>query len=192
MKQWQKVQSELSKELLKFSKEVIDNFGTYDQLVEFAVKCDIPLTWVDRVKKDYPTDSQRVVNQVFYECWDRCNLNLCKKIQLIQVAFRYIGKPAIFNRIIYTCPDVEMLLDHAIQDKMPPLFDADSRTGMPKPYALDSVETLARKKIKMGKMTEVQHGLIHLLSEMITSQDHYETLCESLEMPAEYGPMAKP
>ena len=69
------------------------------------------------------------MNQVFYEWWDRCNLNLCKKIQMIQVAFGYIGKPAIFNRIIYTCPDVEMLLDHAIQDKMPPLFNADSRTG---------------------------------------------------------------
>ena len=105
---------------------------------------------------------------------------------MIQVAFGYIGKPAFFNRIIYTCPDVEMLLDHAIQDKMPPLFDADSRTGMPKPHALDSVETLACEKIKTGKITEVKHGLIHLLSEMITSQDHYETLCESLEMPPEY------
>ena len=27
---------------------------------------------------------------------------------------------------------------------------------------------------------------------MITSRDHYETLCESLEMPPEYGEMAKP
>ena len=111
---------------------------------------------------------------------------------MIQVAFEYIGKPAIFNRIIYTCPDVEMLLGHAMQDKMPPLFNADSRTGTPKPHVLESVETLAREKIKTGKITEVQHGLIHLLSEMITSQDHYETLCEFLEMPPEYGPMAKP
>ena len=57
-KQWQKVQGELSKELLKFSKDVIENIGTYDQLVDFAMKCDIPLTWVDRAKEDYPTDSQ--------------------------------------------------------------------------------------------------------------------------------------
>ena len=148
VKQWQKVQSELSKELLKFSKDIMENIGTYEQLVEFAVKCDIPLTWVDRVKEDYPTDSRLVVNQVFYEWWDRCNLNLCKKIQMIQVAFGYIGKPAIFNRIIYTCPDVEMLFDHAIQDKMPPLFNADSRTGTPKPHVLESVETLACKKDK--------------------------------------------
>ena len=192
VKRWQKVQSELSKELLKFSKDVMENIGTYDQLVNFAMKCDIPLTWVDRAKEDYPTDSMLVVNQVFYEWWDRCNLNLCKKIQMIQVAFGYIGKPAIFNRIIYTCADVEMLLDHTIQDKMPPLFNADSRTGMQKPHILESVEMLACKKIKAGKITAVQHDLIHLLSEMITSQDHYETLCESLEMPPEYGQMAKP
>ena len=101
VKQWQKVQSKLSKELLKFSKDVTENIGRYDQLVEIAVKCDIPLTWVDRAKEDYPTDSRLVVNQVFYEWWDRCNLNMCKKIQMIQVAFGYIGKPAIFNRIIY-------------------------------------------------------------------------------------------
>ena len=67
---------------------------------------------------------------------------------MIQVAFGYMGKPAIFNRIIYTCPDVEMLLDHAIQDKMPPLFNADSRTGTQKPHVLESVETLAQRKDK--------------------------------------------
>ena len=93
---------------------------------------------------------------------------------------------------MYTCPDVEMLLDHALQDKMPPLFNADSSTGMPKPHILESVETLVCEKIKAGKITAGQHDLIHLLSEMITSRDHYETLCESLEMPPEYGQMAKP
>ena len=152
-KPWQKVQSELRKELLKFSKDVVENIGTYGQLAKFAMKCDIPLTWVDRAKEDYPAESRIVVNQVFYEWWDRCNLNLCKKIQMIQVAFGYIGKPAIFNRIIYTCPDVEMLLDHTIQDKMPPLFNADNRTGTQKPHVLESVETLAHKKIKTGKIT---------------------------------------
>ena len=111
---------------------------------------------------------------------------------MLQEAFGYIGKPAIFNRIIYTCPDLEMLFDHATEDKMPPLFNADSRTGTQKTHVLESVETLASEKIKTGKITAVQHELIHLLSEMITSQDHYETLCHSLGMPPEYGPMAKP
>ena len=191
-KLWQKVQSELSKELSKFCKDITENIGTYSQLVEFAVKCDIPLTWLDRAKEDYPEDSQVVVNQVFYEWWDRCNLNLAKKLRMIQAAFGYIGKPAIFNRILYTCPDIEMLLDHALSDKMPPLIDGDGKTGTQKTHALESVEALAREKIKTGKITAVQHDLIHLLSEMISTQDHYETICDSLGVPPEYGPMAKP
>ena len=102
-KLWQKIQSELSKELFKFCKDVTENISTYSQLVDFAVKCDVPLTWLERAKEDYPEDSQVVVNKVFYEWWDRCNLNLGKKLQMIQAAFGYIGKPAIFNRILYTC-----------------------------------------------------------------------------------------
>ena len=76
VKWWQKIQSELCKELVKFCKDVTENIGTNDQIVEFAVKCDIPLTWVDRAKEDCPVDSRLAVNQVFYERWDRCNLNL--------------------------------------------------------------------------------------------------------------------
>ena len=142
------------------------------------MKCDIPLTWLDRAKEDYPEDSQVVVNQVFYEWWDRCNLNLAKKLRMIQAAFCYIGKPAIFNRIVYTCPDIELLLDHALLDRMPPLIGNDGKTGTQKTHALESVEALARKKIKTGKITAVQHDLIHLLSEMISTQDHYETISD--------------
>ena len=86
-KLWQKVQSELPKELFWFCKDITENIGTNDQLIEFAMKCDIPLTWVDRAKEDYLEDSRLMVNQVFYEWWDRCNLNMSKKIQMIQVAF---------------------------------------------------------------------------------------------------------
>ena len=49
-KLWQKIQSELSKELFNFCKDVTENISTYSQLVEFAVKCDIALTWLDRAK----------------------------------------------------------------------------------------------------------------------------------------------
>ena len=57
-KLWQQIQSELSKELFKFCKDVTKNIGTYSQLVDFAVKCDVPLTWLERAKEDYPQDSQ--------------------------------------------------------------------------------------------------------------------------------------
>ena len=191
-KLWQKIQSELSKELFQFCKDVTENIGTYSQLVDFAVKCDVPLTWLERAKEDYPDDSQSVVNKVFYEWWDQCNLNLGKKIQMIQAAFGYIGKPAIFNRILFTCPDLEILLEHATSDTMPPLIGGDGKTGAQKTHVLESVEVLAREKIKTGKITAVQHDIIHLLSKMISSQDHYETICDSLGVPPEYGPMAKP
>ena len=111
---------------------------------------------------------------------------------MIQAAFGYIGQPAIFNRIMYTCPDIELLLDHALLTRMPCLIgDNDGKTGAQKTHALESVEALAREKIKTGKITAVQHDLIHLLSEMISTQDHYETICDSLGVPPEYGPMAK-
>ena len=191
-KLWQKIQSELSKELFWFCKDVTENIGTYSQLVDFAVKCDVPLTWLERAKEDYPQDSQSVINKVFYEWWDRCNLNLGKKIQMIQAALGYIGKPAIFNRILYMCLDVEMLLDHAMSDTMPALTGGNGKTNTQKTHILESVEALAHEKIKTGKITAVQHDLIHLLSKMIHSQDHYETICDSLGVPPEYGPMAKP
>ena len=82
------------------------------------------LTWIDRAKEDYPNDSQSAINQVFYKWWDRSHLNLARKLKTIQAAFGYMGKPAIFNRIVYTCPDVEMLLGScSLQYKMPPLFN---------------------------------------------------------------------
>ena len=192
-KLWEKIQIELPKELSRFCKEIMENIGTYSQLVDFAAKCDVPLTWIDRAKEDYPDDSQSPINQVFYEWWDRSHLNIARKLRKIQAAFGYMGKPTIFNRIMYTCPDVEMLIDHALITRMPSLIGGkDGKTGATQAHLLESVDVLAQEKLKAGKITAVQHDLIHLLSEMICTQDHYETFCESLDMPPEYGPMAKP
>ena len=174
-------------------KEITENIGTYSELVDFAVKCNVPLTWIDRAKEDYPDDSQSAINQVFYEWWDRSHLNLARKLKMIQAAFGYMGKPVIFYRIVYTCPDVEMLLDHAVLTRMPSLIGGkNGKTGTTKAHPLESIEALAQEKLRAGKITAVQHDLIHLLSEMICTQDHYKTFCESLDMPPEYGPMAKP
>ena len=46
-KLWEKIQIELPKDLSRFCKEVTENIGTYSQLVDFAVKCDVP-THLDR------------------------------------------------------------------------------------------------------------------------------------------------
>ena len=77
-------------------------------MVDFAVKCDIPLSWLEREKEDYLQDSRVVVNKVFYEWWDRCNLNVGKKLQMIHAAVVCMSKLAVFNRIINKCPDLEM------------------------------------------------------------------------------------
>ena len=176
-----------------FAKKSLENIGTHSQLVDFAVRCDVPLTWIDRAKEDYPQDAQSIINQVFYEWWDRSNLNLARKLRTIQAAFGYMGKPAIFNRIMYTCPDVEMLIDHTVFTRMPCLTGGkDGKTGTTITHPLESIEALAQEKIKSGKITTIQHDLIHLLSEMIGTQDHYETFCESLGVPPEYGPLARP
>ena len=58
---------ELPKDLSRFCKEVTENISTYSDLVDFAVKCDAPITWIDRAKEDNPNDSQSAINQVFYE-----------------------------------------------------------------------------------------------------------------------------
>ena len=79
-KHWQKVENELPRELLNFCHDITDNIMTHDQLVDFEVKCDIPNCWVERAKEDYPHDSEVVVNKVFFEWWDRCNLNVRKKL----------------------------------------------------------------------------------------------------------------
>ena len=49
-KLWQQVQSELSKVLYRFCKDVTENIGTSDQLIDFAIRCDIPLIWLERAK----------------------------------------------------------------------------------------------------------------------------------------------
>ena len=96
--------------------------------------------------------------------------------------------------LIESCTHVlilEMLLEHATSDTMPALTGGDGKTTTQKTHVLDSDETLAHEKIKTGKITAVQHDLIQTLSAMIRSQGDYETICDSLGVPPEYGPMAK-
>ena len=159
-KLWEKIQTELPKELSRFCKEIMENIGNYSQLVDFAIKYDVPLTWIDRAREDYPNDSQPVINQVFYEWWDRSHLNLARKLRTIQAAFGYMGKPAIFNRIMYTCPDVKMLIDHSVLTRMPSLTcGKDGKTGAAKPHPLESVWVLAQEKSDgqlKGILSEVQ------------------------------------
>ena len=178
----------MPKETFKFCQDITENIVSYDQLVDFAVKCDIPLTWLERAKEDYPQDSQVVINQVFYEWWDQCNLNVGKKIQMIQAAFGYMGKPAVFNRILYKCPDLEILFQHAISNMLPALTGGDGIINTNKTHVLEDVEALSRESIRTGKITAVQYNLIKTLSSIIRTQGDYIVICDSLGALLEYGP----
>ena len=118
-KHWQQVENELPKELLNFCHNITDNIMTYDQLVNFAIKCSIPIGWVERSKEDYPHDSEVIISKIFFEWWDRCNLNVGKTLQIIQTAFVYMGKPAVFNRILGQYPDRQILIEYARSNTMP-------------------------------------------------------------------------
>ena len=189
---WQQIQKDMPKELLKFCQEITENIVTYDQLVDFAVKCDIPLTWLERAKEDYPQDSQVVINKVFYEWWDRCNLNVGKKIHMILAAFVYMGKPAIFNRILYKCPDLKILFGHAISNTLPALTGGDGVIKTNKTSVLEDAEALGLESIRTGKITTVHHNLIKTLSSVIRREGDYITICDSLGVLLEYGPLAIP
>ena len=80
---------------------------------------------MERAKEDYPHDSEMIVTKVFFEWWGRCNLNVGKKIQMIQVAFVYMGKLAVFNRIMGKYPDLEILLEYARSNATPALTGGD-------------------------------------------------------------------
>ena len=142
----------------------------YDQLVDFAVKCDIPLTWLERAKEDYPQDSQVVVNKVFYEWWDRCNLNVAKKLHMIKAAFASMGKPAVFNRILNKCPDLEMLLSYARSNMMPALTGGDGIIHTNKTYVLEDADALGLESVRKGQITTVQHDLIKTLSIVVRTE----------------------
>ena len=46
------------KELTNFCHDITDNIMTYDQLIDIAIKCEIPINWVERAKEDYPQNSE--------------------------------------------------------------------------------------------------------------------------------------
>ena len=165
---------------------------TYDQLVDFAMKCDIPLTWLERAKEDYPQDSQVVINKVFYEWWDRCNLNVGKKLHMIQAAFVYMGKLAVFNRIMNKCPDLEILLDYARSNMMPALTGGDGIIKTNKTYVLEDADALGLECVRKGQITTAQHDLIKTLSLVVRTEHDYMDICDSLGVPLEYGPLAIP
>ena len=111
---------------------------------------------------------------------------------MIHAAFVCIGKPGIFNRILYMCLDLEILFGHAISDMLPALTGGDGKTDANKTHVLEDVEALGCESIRTGKITAVQYNLIKTLSSIIRTEGDYTAICDSFSVPPEYGPLAKP
>ena len=110
-------------------------------------------------------------------------MNVGKKIQMIQAAFGYMGKLAVFNRILYKCPDLEILFQHAISNMLPALTGGDGIITTNKTHVLDDVEALGCESINTSKITAVQYNLIKTLSSVIQTEGDYITICDSLGAP---------
>ena len=119
-------------------------------------------------------------------------MNVGKKLQMIQAAFVYIGKPAVFNRILNKCPDLGILIEHAMSNTLPALTGGDGIIKTNKTYVLEDAEELGLESIRTGKITTVHHKLIKTLSSIIRREGDYITICDSLGVPLEYGPLAIP
>ena len=192
IKQWQKVQCELPKIIMNFSEAIINSISTYGQLMDFAVKCDIPTNWVERAKEDNPHNLEMVMTKVYFEWWGQCNLNVGKKLQMIQAAFAYMGKPAVFNGIMGRYPDLQMLLKYAQSNTTPALTGGDGVIKTNKTIVLESPDDLGLEFIKTGQITPADFEMIHHLAMVIRTEYDYTNICDSLGVPLEYGPLAIP
>ena len=192
MKYWQQVKHDLPKEILNFSEDIMDNIITYVQLHDLALKCDIPRCWVERAKEDYPHDSEIMVTKVFFKWWGRSPLNTGKKSQLIQAAFVYMGKPAIFQRIIGKYPELEMLLEYARSGVTLALPSGDGAIRQNMTDGLDNSHMPSLEYVRTGQISAADYEVICQLSMVIQSECNYMSICDSLGIPLEYGPQAKP
>ena len=147
---------------------------------------------MERAKQDYPQDLEVVINKVFFEWWDRCNLNVGKKLQMIQTAFVYMGKPAVFNRVLGKYPDMQILIEYARSNTMPALTGGDGIIKTNKTYVLESADTIGLEYVRNGQITTADHDLIKCLSMVIRTEHDYMDICDSLGVPLEYGPLAIP
>ena len=121
--------------------------------MDFVVKCDIPTNWVERAKEDNPHNLEMAMTKVYFEWWGRCNLNVGKKLQMIQAAFAYMGKPAVFNWIMGRYLDLQMLLEYAKLNTAPALTGGDGVIKTNKTIVLESPDDLGLEFIKTGQIT---------------------------------------
>ena len=111
---------------------------------------------------------------------------------MVHVAFEYMGKPAVFHRILAKFPDLKILLKYAKSNDAPALTGGDGIIQMNKTVVLEISDTIGLEYVKMGQIIAVEHEIIHILAMVIRTECDYMTVCDSLGVPLEYGPQALP
>ena len=161
------------------------------QLYSFAILCDIPFHWVERAKEGYPNDCETKVNKVFYAWWGRSTLSVGKKILYIRAAFVAEGKTAVFGRIILKYPDLKMLLEYARSDVVPVIPSGNGATNPNvRPHYYNSTLP-SHGYVETGQVSAEQYYVICLLSTVIWNEPDHVSICNSLEVPLEYGAHGK-
>ena len=103
-----------------------------------------------------------------------------------------MGKPAVFNRILGKYPDMQILIEYARSNMAPALTGGDGIIETNKTYVLESTDTLGLESVRKGQITTTDYDLIKCLSMVIRTEHDYMDICDSLEVPLEYGPLAIP
>ena len=111
---------------------------------------------------------------------------------MIQTAFVYMGKPAIFNRILGKYPDMQILLEYVRSNMMPALTGGDGVIKTNKTHVLEDADTAGLEYVRRGQITAAEYDMIHCLSMVIRTEHDYMNICDSLGVPLEYGPLAIP
>ena len=147
--------------------------------------------WIG-LKKTIPMTQKWWISKVFFEWWGRNPLNVGKKLQLIQVAFEYMGKLAMFNKILGKYPDLDMLFEYAKSNTTPALTGGDGVIWLNKTCVLDNADMIGLEFIRTGQITSAEYEVICRLSMVIRSEADYMSICDSLGAPLEYGPQTTP
>ena len=107
---------------------------------------------------------------------------------MIYVAFVYMGKLAVFNRIIGKYPDLGILLEYARSNMTPALTGGDGVIQLNKTVVLESPDTIGLEYVRTGQITAADYEMINHLSMVIRMEHNYMNICDSLGYPWNMDP----
>ena len=106
----------------------------------------------------------------------RSTLSIGKKILLTQTAFVYMGKPAIFKRIIGKYTDLKILLEYARSGAILALPAGNGATRQNMTTSQNNYDLPSHEYVRTGKISAEEYEAIHQLSMVICSEHDYVSI----------------